>query len=113
MVAKSTLSLSACLDTTIPFRSPIQMALFLPFQNGKNSLFTVETVAERNGLIIAKQALSVLGYRSTFVTLETSLPNPLNSPKGGIGSVPINQYLPSLDEPLYGLTHLPMYCTRV
>ena len=35
----------------------IQMTLFLPFQNGKNALFTVETVAERNGPIFAKQAL--------------------------------------------------------
>ena len=49
--------LRACLDATVPFRSPIQISLFLPFQNGKNALFTVETVAERNGPIFAKQAL--------------------------------------------------------
>ena len=38
----------ACSVGTVPFRSPIQMARFLPFQNGKNTLFTMETVAERN-----------------------------------------------------------------
>ena len=35
--------------TTVPFRSPIQKVLFLPFQNGKSTLFTVETVGGRNG----------------------------------------------------------------
>ena len=35
--------------TTVPFRSPIQMALSLPFQNGENATSTVETVAQRNG----------------------------------------------------------------
>ena len=37
------------------------------------------------------RSLSALGYRSTFITLETSLPNPLNPLKGGVGLVPINQ----------------------
>ena len=32
------------------------MAISLPFQNGEKILFTVETVAERNGPIFAKQA---------------------------------------------------------
>ena len=34
------------------------MARFLPFRNGKNPLFTVETVPERNGTVPAEQALS-------------------------------------------------------
>ena len=34
------------------------MARFLPFQNGKNALFTVEMVAERNGTVASKQVLS-------------------------------------------------------
>ena len=49
--------LGACLDETVPFRSPIQVAIFLPFQNRENALFIVETVAERNCPIFAKQAL--------------------------------------------------------
>ena len=36
------------------------MARFLPFQNGKNTLFTVETVAQRNGTVPTEQALSGL-----------------------------------------------------
>ena len=44
------------------------MALFLPFQNGKNSLFTVETVAERNGPIFAKQALRVKATKKSPIT---------------------------------------------
>jgi len=43
--------LRACLDTTVQFRSPIQMAFFLPFQNGENGIFTAETVAQRKGPI--------------------------------------------------------------
>ena len=35
------------------------MALSHPFQNGENALSTVETVAERNGPIFAKQALRI------------------------------------------------------
>jgi len=50
--------LRACLVTTVPFRSPIQMALFLPFQNGEKVVFTAETVVQRNGTVVAKQALS-------------------------------------------------------
>ena len=34
------------------------IALFLPFRNEQNVLFTVETVTERNGPIFAKQSLS-------------------------------------------------------
>ena len=45
------------MDTTVPFRSPIQMTLFLPFQNGENAIFTAETFAQQNGPIFAKQAL--------------------------------------------------------
>jgi len=47
----------ACSVGTVPFRSPIQMVRFLPFQNGKNPLFTMETVAERNGTVPTEQAL--------------------------------------------------------
>ena len=32
-------AIRACLDTTVPFRSPIQMPLFLPFQKGKERSF--------------------------------------------------------------------------
>ena len=44
------------------------MTLFLPFQNGKNALFTVETVAERKGPIFAKQTLTgiILAVQSCF-----------------------------------------------
>jgi len=35
------------LDVTVPFRSPIQIALSLPFQNGEKAIFTVETVAKQ------------------------------------------------------------------
>ena len=52
-------TLRACLDATVPFRSPIQIALFLPFRNGEKPIFTAETVAERNGPIFGKQALSL------------------------------------------------------
>ena len=52
----------ACLDTTVPFSFLIQMALFLPFQNGEKIIFTAETVAQPNGLIFAKQALSVVRF---------------------------------------------------
>ena len=40
------------------FRSPIEMALFLLFQNGEKEVFTVEVVGKRNRPICAKQALS-------------------------------------------------------
>ena len=46
--------LRACLDATVPFGSPIKIALFLPFRNGEKAIFTVETVAQRNGPIVAK-----------------------------------------------------------
>ena len=39
-------TLRVCLDTTIPFRYPIQTTLFLPFQNGEKA---AETVPQRNG----------------------------------------------------------------
>jgi len=41
------------------------MTLFLPFQNGE-VIFTAETVAQRNGTIVAKQALkfSNITFRS-------------------------------------------------
>ena len=48
----------ACLATTVLFRSPIQMTFFLPFQSGEKVIFTAETVAQRNGIVIAKQALN-------------------------------------------------------
>jgi len=47
----------ACLAATVPFRSPIQMTLSLPFQNGEKVIFTAETVAQRNGTVAAKQVL--------------------------------------------------------
>jgi len=53
--------LRACLATTVPFRSPIQMAPFLPFQSGEEVVFTAETVAQQNGTIVAKQALKFMG----------------------------------------------------
>ena len=31
----------ACLDATVPFRSPVQIALFLPFQNEEEAIFIV------------------------------------------------------------------------
>ena len=31
----------------VPFRSPIQITLSLPFQNGEKAIFTVETVANQ------------------------------------------------------------------
>ena len=52
--------LRACSVGTVPFRSPIQMVRFLPFQNGKNPLFTMETVAERNGTVPNEQALKAI-----------------------------------------------------
>ena len=58
IIQKLCLHLRACSVGTVPFRSPIQMDRFLPFQNGKNPLFTVETVAERNGTVPTEQALS-------------------------------------------------------
>ena len=61
--------LRACSAGTVPFRSPIQMVLFLPFRNGKNPLFTVETVAERNGTVPAEQTLS---YIQTYGTSACS-----------------------------------------
>ena len=48
--------LGACLDETVLFHSPIQVAIFLPVRNRGNALFTVGMVAERNGPIFAKQA---------------------------------------------------------
>ena len=36
------------------------MARFLPFQKGKNTLFTVEPIAEWNGTVPTEQALSCL-----------------------------------------------------
>ena len=49
------------MDTTAQSRSPIQMALFLPFQSGKNALFTVETAAELNGPMFATRLLVTVG----------------------------------------------------
>jgi len=47
-------TLRACLATTVPFRSPIQMTPFLPFQNGEKVIFTAETIVQRNGSVVAK-----------------------------------------------------------
>ena len=55
---KTLLLFRVCLDAMVPFRSLIQIALFLPFQGGEKVIFTAETVAQRNGPIFAKQALS-------------------------------------------------------
>jgi len=49
----------ACLATTAPFSSPIQMTLFLRIQSGEKVTFTAETVVQRNGTVVAKQALIV------------------------------------------------------
>ena len=46
-----------CLDTMAPFRSPIRIALFFPFQTREKGLFVVETAAEMRGPIFVKQAL--------------------------------------------------------
>jgi len=51
-------TLRDCLATTAPLRSPIQMTLFLPFQNGEKIIFTAETITQRNGTVVAKQALT-------------------------------------------------------
>ena len=56
------------------FRFPIQMALFLPFQNGEKVIFTVETVAERNGPISAKQALRERRWSLIITRLGHLLP---------------------------------------
>ena len=58
----------ACLDTAVSFRPPIQIDLFLPLQNGEKAIFTVETVAEQNGPIFAKQAPSVFHPINTGTT---------------------------------------------
>jgi len=39
---------------SVPF--PMQIALFLPFQNGESVIFAAEAVAQLNGPIFAKQA---------------------------------------------------------
>jgi len=62
----------ACLDAMVPLRSPIQIILFLPFQNERKPIFTAETVAQRNSPIFAKQALRrkyVTGQNYTSVVL--------------------------------------------
>jgi len=40
----------------VPFCSPIQIALFVPFQNEEKAIFTEKTVAQRNGPIFAKKS---------------------------------------------------------
>ena len=45
-----------CWDATVLFHSPIQISLFLRFQNREKAIFTAETVAQRNGPIFTKQA---------------------------------------------------------
>ena len=47
----------ACLVETVPFRFLIQIVCFLPFQNRKNPLFTMEMVAEQNRTVPTEQAL--------------------------------------------------------
>lgn len=42
------------------------------------------------------RSLSVLGYRSTFVTLETPLPNPLNPHKGSVSCQSTDIYQASI-----------------
>jgi len=58
--------LRACSDATVPFRSPIGIALFLPFQNGEKAIFTAERIAQRNGLVFDKQALNTFSLYSIF-----------------------------------------------
>jgi len=41
------------------------MTLFLPFQNGEKVIFTAETVAQRNGTVVAKQALRWSGISTS------------------------------------------------
>lgn len=48
----------ARVDTTVPFSPLIHTALFLLFQRRENTRFIVDVVAERNGPMLAKQALS-------------------------------------------------------
>ena len=71
--ANAVKKLRACLDTTVPFCSPIQMTLFLPFQNRKNPLFIVEMVAERNSPAFAKQALNDWGVGRGFLNFTMLL----------------------------------------
>ena len=59
------------MDATVPFRSPIQIALFLPFRNGEKAIFTAETVAQRNGPIVAKQA-----HRNSVSHVRQTYPQP-------------------------------------
>ena len=59
--------LRACLAATLPFRSPIQMILSLPFQNGEKVIFTAEMVAQRNGTVAVKQALNVSPRKVVFL----------------------------------------------
>jgi len=53
--------LRACLDATVLLRSPIQMILFILFRNGDKAIFTAKTVAQLNGAIFAKRAMSGVG----------------------------------------------------
>ena len=57
------LCLRACLDATVPFRSPIQIVRFLPFQNGGKAIFTAEMVAQHNGPILPNRPLSFSSYQ--------------------------------------------------
>jgi len=73
--------LRACLDATVPFRSPIQTARFLPCQDEKNALFTVETVAERDGTVASKQAIKPIRLvlsRTTSISTVVVDGNPLH-----------------------------------
>ena len=63
----------ARLDPIVPFRSPIQIAIVLPFRNGEKAIFIEEMVAQWNCPIFAKQSLS-----NKISALKVStLPTPL------------------------------------
>ena len=73
--------LRACLDTTAPFLSPIQIVFSLPLQNGEKGIFTAATVTQRNGPILPNGPLAVglfnsssLGLVSCFSLALFSLP---------------------------------------
>ena len=72
--------------TTVPFRSPIQIALFLPFQN-RDVIFTTETVAQPNGTVIAKQTLnnfSEMWYKNVRQSVQIYRADVLCSNSGGL-----------------------------
>ena len=64
---------SACPDTIVPFPSPIQVALVLPFQNGEKAIFTAEASGQRNRPIFSNPAASNIQLRAMEETVEEAL----------------------------------------